>query len=207
MGTRREVCEHRIVHAHILISFSSLLVPPATHAFWILPNSRLKDCLWIQSLSHENNISRLQEYSGYISLFPPVYEQKSSYLVSGLIRISSPGIFLLFFFQERLPAVRAVLHYFPPLDLAGKESACNAGDLGLDPWVKKILLRREWLPTPVFFPGKFHGQRSLTGYSPCGCKELDMTEVTNTYTFRSWRLNFSAIECVSYFLKFQFHPN
>ena len=27
-------------------------------------------------------------------------------------------------------------------------------------------LEREWLPTPVFLPGEFHGQRSLVGYSP-----------------------------------------
>ena len=31
-------------------------------------------------------------------------------------------------------------------------------------------------PTPVFLPGKFHGQRSLVGYTPWGCKESDMTE-------------------------------
>ena len=31
-------------------------------------------------------------------------------------------------------------------------------------------------PTPVFFPGEFHGQRSLAGYIPWGCKEQDMTE-------------------------------
>ena len=31
----------------------------------------------------------------------------------------------------------------------GKESACNAGDPGLIPWVGKIPWRREWLPTPV----------------------------------------------------------
>ena len=37
---------------------------------------------------------------------------------------------------------------------------------GLDPWVKKIPWRREWLPTPVFLPGELHGQRSLVGYSP-----------------------------------------
>ena len=30
--------------------------------------------------------------------------------------------------------------------------------------------RRKWLPTPVFLPGKSHGQRSLVGYSPLGCK-------------------------------------
>ena len=36
--------------------------------------------------------------------------------------------------------------------------------------------KREWLPIPVFLPGEFHGERSLVGYSPWGCKELDMTE-------------------------------
>ena len=38
------------------------------------------------------------------------------------------------------------------------------------------LWRRQWHPTPVFLPGKSHGQRSLLGYSPWGCKESDMTE-------------------------------
>ena len=36
--------------------------------------------------------------------------------------------------------------------------------------------RREWLPTPVFLPGEFHGQWSLAGYSPWDLKESDMTE-------------------------------
>ena len=30
--------------------------------------------------------------------------------------------------------------------------------------------------TPVFLPGKYHGQRGLAGYSPWGCKESDITE-------------------------------
>ena len=42
----------------------------------------------------------------------------------------------------------------------------------LFPW------RRKWELTPVFFPGKFCGQRSLAGYSPWGRKELDMAEHT-----------------------------
>ena len=57
-----------------------------------------------------------------------------------------------------------------------KETACHVGDLGFDPWVGKIPWRRERLPTPVFWPGEFHGQRSLTGYSPWGHKESDTTE-------------------------------
>ena len=39
---------------------------------------------------------------------------------------------------------------------------------GFDPWVGKIPWRREWLPTPVFLPEEFPGQRSLVGYSPWG---------------------------------------
>ena len=35
---------------------------------------------------------------------------------------------------------------------------------------------RAWQPTPVFLPGKFHGQRGLAGYSPWGHKESDVTE-------------------------------
>ena len=41
---------------------------------------------------------------------------------------------------------------------------------------RKIPCRKEWLPTPVFWPGELHGQRSLVGYSPWGCKQSDMTK-------------------------------
>ena len=58
----------------------------------------------------------------------------------------------------------------------GKESACNAGDLGLIPGSGRFTWRREQLPTPVFLSGEVHGQRSLVGYSPWGRKESDMTE-------------------------------
>ena len=37
-------------------------------------------------------------------------------------------------------------------------------------------LEKEWLPPPVFSPVESHGQQSLAGYSPWGCKESDMTE-------------------------------
>ena len=39
-----------------------------------------------------------------------------------------------------------------------------------------MLCRREWLPTPVFLPGKCYGQRSLADSSPRGCKESDTME-------------------------------
>ena len=47
-------------------------------------------------------------------------------------------------------------------------------------WVRSLgwedLLEKEQLPTPEFWPGESHGQRSLAGYSPWGRKESDMTE-------------------------------
>ena len=54
----------------------------------------------------------------------------------------------------------------------------SAGDtrLGLDPWMEKIPWRGQ--PTPLFLPGKFHGQSSLIGYSPKGHKESDTAENT-----------------------------
>ena len=48
-----------------------------------------------------------------------------------------------------------------PRWLSGKESACQCRTRGFKPWVRKILWRRKWQPTPVFFPGKSHGQKSL----------------------------------------------
>ena len=59
--------------------------------------------------------------------------------------------------------------------LSGKESTCQCRRHRFDPWVGKISWRRKWQPTPVFLPGEYYGQRSLTGYSPCGCKESDMS--------------------------------
>ena len=44
------------------------------------------------------------------------------------------------------------------------------------PWVGKTPWRREWQPTHIFLPGKSHGQMSLGGYSPRGCKDSHMNE-------------------------------
>ena len=60
--------------------------------------------------------------------------------------------------------------------LNGKESTCQWRRLkrrkfdlwvGKIPW-REIPWRRKWHPTPAFFPGESHGQRSLAGYSPWG---------------------------------------
>ena len=49
---------------------------------------------------------------------------------------------------------------------------------GFNHWVGENPWRRKWQPTPVLLPEKFHGQRSLVGYSPLGRKGSDTTEFT-----------------------------
>ena len=106
---------------------------------------------------------------------------------------------LLMYTEQEAPWNFCHLLFFPdsPDSSVDKESACNAGDPGLiptpvflgfpysstgkesasnveywvDPWAGKIFWRRERLPTPVFWPGGFHG-----AYSPWVHKESDTTE-------------------------------
>ena len=58
-----------------------------------------------------------------------------------------------------------------PGDSDSEELACNAEDLGLIPGLRRFPWRRERLPTPVFWPGEFHGL-----HSPWGREESDTTE-------------------------------
>ena len=72
--------------------------------------------------------------------------------------------------------LQQVLIKWLPRWLSGKESACKHRRCGFDSWAGKIPWMRKWQPTPVFLPGKFHGQRRLKGCSPQGHKESDMPE-------------------------------
>jgi len=56
--------------------------------------------------------------------------------------------------------------------------ACRCWRPEFNPWVRKAAWRRTWLPTPVFLPGKLHGQRSLEGYIPWGGKRVRHNLVT-----------------------------
>ena len=69
---------------------------------------------------------------------------------------------------------------------------------GFDPWVRNITWRREWQPTPVFLPGKSHGQRSLVGYSSWCQKRVRYNLVTKQqqnldsrtdYMWRVYKMN------------------
>ena len=69
-------------------------------------------------------------------------------------------------------------------------------ETGFDSWVRKIPWRRKWQPTPGFLPGESHGQRSLVGYSPWGCKESDTTEWISNKS--KYHLPPPSLPCFSY---------
>ena len=63
----------------------------------------------------------------------------------------------------------------------------QCGRPGFDPWVGKILWRRERLLTPVFWPGEFHGL-----YNPWGHKKSDTIEQLSLH------FNMSLLTSTSY---------
>ena len=99
---------------------------------------------------------------------------------------------LLFFFLKHLltmtfelyPVIFSQINCLPtflglPGGASDKEPTCQCRrqkKLRFCSWVGRIPWRRAWQPTRVFLPRESHGLRSLVGYSPGGCKELDTTE-------------------------------
>ena len=75
----------------------------------------------------------------------------------------------------------------------------NAGDkrLRFHPWVAKIPWSRKWHPTPVFLPRKFHGQKSLVGYSPWGHKASDTTERLSTHNISAGPRISVVLACIA----------
>ena len=76
-----------------------------------------------------------------------------------------------------------------PRWLSSKESTCQRRRykrFWFNLWVGKIPWSRKWQPLPVFLPRKFHGQRSLTSYSPWGHKGLDTTEHTHVISIQPY---------------------
>ena len=75
------------------------------------------------------------------------------------------------------------------------------GRPGFDPWVGKIPWRRKWQPSPVFLPGKSHGQRNLAGYSQWGHR-VGHDWVTNTSILSYFGLSLDSLflfMCVIYY--------
>ena len=79
---------------------------------------------------------------------------------------------------------------------------------GFDSWSGQSPGEGNGYPFLVFLPGEFHGQRSLAGCSPWGCKELDTTEVTEQACMHLyWMVAPSRITFEGYLLLPPFLPD
>ena len=87
---------------------------------------------------------------------------------------------------------------FPiPCGSAGEESACSAGDLGSVPGLGRFPWRRERLPTPVFWPGEFHGLQSWGHKESDTTKRLLLSHHSGCYalsfSLRAWHMTCASV--------------
>ena len=81
-----------------------------------------------------------------------------------------------------------------------KNLTVNSEDAGLIPGLGRFL-EEEVSNTPVFLPRESHGQRSLAGPSPWGCKELDTTQHAHAYPLT--RILLSKLKCNAFSWDYQ----
>ena len=125
--------------------------------------SFMVSCLMFKSLSHFEFIfvHSMRMCSNFIDLCAAVKLSQHHFLK----RLSFFQFYILACFVPELPWW-----------LSNKKSACSAGDVGSVPGSGSW--RRKWQPTPVFLPGKSHGQRSLVDCS-MGSQGLERTQRLN----------------------------
>ena len=99
----------------------------------------------------------------------PLMVLLANHLIFGCSLLLLPSIF---------PSITVFSNESAPWWLTQQSICLQCRRPGFDPWVRKIPWRRKWQPTPVLLTGKFHGWKSLVGYSSWGPKELDITEHT-----------------------------
>ena len=96
----------------------------------------------------------------------------------------------------RIIVIKIVFHHGELVNVSQSEAIEASGAsiawiilfMCLVKWVTLVLMsrRRQWHPTPVLFPGKSHGQRSLVGCSPWGLEQSDTTERLHFHFSLSW---------------------
>ena len=145
-------CIEPVLPSNHLILCHPLLPPSIFPSFRVFSNESVLCIRWPKYWSFSFSTSPSNEYSGLIS-----------FRMDWLDLIAVQGTLKNLLQHHSLKA--SVLQHLAFFGSEGKASAFNAGRSGFDPWVRKILWRREWQPTPVFLPGESHRHRSLMGYS------------------------------------------
>ena len=122
---------------------------------------------YANDLSLSTEIDSYKIFNNYVLLYIHFYTSGHLNKCQFFIILSSTAIIY----------TKLCLHLSGTSLVAQTVSIClQCGRPRFNPWVRKTSWRRKWQPTPVLLPGKFHGWRSLVGYSPWGRKESDTTE-------------------------------
>ena len=131
----------------------------------------LNKALMLPSVRPDLLLHQNQLITTYFHIFHKYFQ----HLFSGLL---GECLFFCFYHWKIMAILAKISSFFMVFFLggvgfprwpSGKESASQCSRcrrLGFNPWVRKTLWSRKWQPTPIFLPGKFHGQRKLVGYSP-----------------------------------------
>ena len=132
--------------------------------FLLLSSIHLQQVLFSSVISQLNYILSGERRGYYI--YKQKYQMKNDFLIAIIFK----GVSLLIRVLQKKNVCVCVC-VASQVVLRHKKCRFNS-------WVRKSPWKRAWQPTPVFLPGESHGLRSLVGYSPWSCKELDTTEVT-----------------------------
>ena len=101
-----------------------------------------------------------------------------------------------------LPSLIVLIYGVLPWWLSWYRIRLQCGRPGFEPWVGKIPWRRERLPTPVFWPGEFHGQ-----YSPWGHKWSDTTEQLSLHFTSLHLVVYNFTTCVGSYVDYHSQDN
>ena len=158
-STQNLVIESVMPSNHLILSCPLLLLPSIFPSIRVFSNESALRIRWPKYWSFSFNISPSNEHLGLISF-------RMDWL--DLLAVQGTLKSLLQHHSSKASNSSA-LSFLHSLTLTSIQDNVYS-------WVGKIPWRRAWQPTPVFLPGEFHGQRSLAGGSPWGCKQSDTTE-------------------------------
>ena len=145
------LCNRSLLTTHFKYSSSLLIKPKETR--------RLREQVYgcQEEVSGKGSLGTLEWTRTQLSIF--LFFACQMFIFAGF-----PNKFWTIFFYF-LCFISSIIYIGLPSWLGGKESACWCRRHGFSPWEGKILWRRKWQLTPIFLPGKSHGQRSLaTGH-------------------------------------------
>ena len=136
-------------------------------------------CVYRHTTFHYENRDFFPLREAWIPGFKPLESGRSG-LAVWLLHVIAMWSWAWYLISPSLIYISPKLNITIPSGSDGKESTCNAGDLGSIPGLGRLPGGRHGNPLQYSCLENPHGQRSLVDYSPWSHKELDTTEQLNT---------------------------